>query len=366
MATVYRHGWVRAVEGLDSTDRAVRRLVVGAQAATAAAFAVAGVASLPGPSGWQLVLLALATGWSGFVTDVLARGRRPVEHCCMAQLPTALVALLAGVAGPHGSAPAAVAVLLLLVLGAAPYAAGVHLVVLGAAGGGGALAVLAACDPGRFPVGWLGVLAVLGTGVGLGQQSRGHELMLRELVELEATDAVTGLLDTRFLRQAVQEAYDAADARRPLALLAVEIDGYRDLDSAHGFRVADEVLAAVADRLHGALPPDATLTRGEGETMVAVLPGTDASIARDVARGLQDAAEHGRPGTDGGGNPLPAVRIGIGIAVHPSPDVLDQPCASGTALLERAERALQDGLRRGDAVTVAGSSARGVARPAHV
>jgi diguanylate cyclase (GGDEF)-like protein len=366
VATANQHGWVRAVEGLDSTARRVRRLVVGAQAGAAAAFAVAGVASLPAPSGWQFVLLAVASGWSAFVTDALARSRRPVEHCCMAQLPTALVALLAGVAGPRGSAPAAVAVLLLLVLGAAPYAERIHLVVLGAAGGGGALAVLGAADPGRFPVGWLGILAVLGTGVGLGQQSRGHERMLRELVELEATDAVTGLLNERFLGQAVQEAYDAADARRPLALVAVEIDGYRDLDHAHGFRVADDVLAAVAERLRRALPPDATLTRGAEETMIAVLPGADASIAWDVACALQDAAEHEPSGSDGGPDPLPAVRICVGIAVHPSPDVLDQPSASGAALLARAERALQEGLRKGDAVTIAGAPGRGVPRTAYL
>jgi diguanylate cyclase (GGDEF)-like protein len=354
------------VEELGASARWVRRLVVGAQAGVGAAFAVAGVAALPAPSGWQLVLLALATGWSAVVTDTLARSRRPVEHCCMAQLPTALIALLAGVAGPRGSGPAAVVVLLLLVLGAAPYVERVHLVVLGGAGAAGALAVLAAADPRHFPVSWLGVLAVLGTGAGLARQSRGHERMLRELVELEATDAVTGLRNLRFLREAVQEAHDAADARRPLALIAVEIAGYRDLDHAHGFRVADEVLAGVADRLRDALPPAATLTRGEGETLVAVLPGADASLAQDVARGLLEAADRRQPGPDGGRDPLPAVRIGVGIAVHPSPDVLDQPATSGAALLARAAQALQDGLRTGDPVTVAGRPAKGVARPAYV
>lgn len=366
MATAYRHGWVRAVEELGSTARRVRRLVIGAQAAAGAAFAVAGVAALPAPAGWQLVLLAASTGWSAYVTDTLARSRRPVEHCCMAQLPTALVALLAGVAGPRGSSPAAVAVLLLLVLGAAPYVERIHLLVLGAAAGAGALAVLGAADPGRFPVSWLAVLAVLGTGVGLARQSRGHERMLRELVELEATDAVTGLPNARYLRQAVQEAHDAADARRPLALVAVEIDGYRDLDSAHGFRVADDVLTGVAQRLRDALPPDATLARGEGETLVAVLPGTDSSVARDIASALHAAAGERPLRPDRTQDPLPAVRIAVGIAVHPSPDVLEQPAASGTALLARAERALRDSLRTGDPVRVAPAPDRGVARPAYV
>jgi diguanylate cyclase (GGDEF)-like protein len=369
VATAYRHGWVRAVEELGSTARRVRRLVIGAQVTAGAAFAIAGLAALPTPTGWQLVLLAAATGWSAYVTDTLARRRRPVEHCCMAQLPTALVALLAGVAGPHGSAPAAVAVLLLLVLGAAPYVERVHLIVLGAAGGAGALAVLGAADPGRFPVSWLGVLAVLGTGVGLARQSRGHERMLRELVELEATDAVTGLPNARYLRQAVQEAHDAADARRPLALVAVEIDGYRDLDHAHGFRVADDVLAGVAERLRAVLPPDATLARGEGETLVAVLPGADTGVAREVAHALHAAADRRPPEPDRKPDrkpdPLPAVRLAVGIAVHPSPEVLERPAASGAALLARAERALRDSLRTGDPVRISAAPDRGVARPAY-
>jgi diguanylate cyclase (GGDEF)-like protein len=366
VATAYRHGWVRAAERLGASDRRVRRIVVGAQAAVGAAFAVAGLAALPAPSGWQLLLLAGAAGWSAAVTDAMARGRRPMEHCCMAQLPTALVALLAGAVGPRASAPAAVAVLVLLVLGAAPYAERVHLAVLGAAGGAGALAVLAAADPGRFPVSWLAVLAVLGTGVGLARQARGHESMLRELLQLEAADAVTGLPNERYLRQAVQEAYDASDPRRPLALLAVEIDGYRDVDPGHGFRVGDDVLTDVARRLLDALPPDASLARGQGETLVAVLPGADTSVARDVARALHDVAGHRPLGSGGGRDRLPAVRVAVGIAVHPSPDVLERPAASGAALLARAERALAGARHAGDDVRVATARSGKVPRPAYV
>jgi len=359
VATAYRHGWVRAAERLRSTDHVVRRMAVGAQAVTAACFAVAAVTALPGPSGWQLLLLAVAAGWSAAVTDALARGRRPVEQCCMAQLPTALVALVAGVAGPRTSCEAAVAVLLLLVLAAAPYVERVHLAVLGTAGAAGALAVLAAADPGRFPVSWLGALAVLGAGVGLARHARGHDRMLRELLELEATDAVTGLPNVRYLRQAVQEAHDTADPRRPLALIAVEVAGYRHLDSAHGFRVADDVLAGVARRLLDVLPTDATLARGKGETLVAVLPGADSSVAWDVARALHVAAGSRPAGPGGEPDPLPAVRIGVGIAVHPSPDVLERPAASGVALLARAERGLREALARLDDV-------QEVARPAYV
>jgi diguanylate cyclase (GGDEF)-like protein len=291
----------------------------------------------------------------------------------MAQLPTALVTLVAGVVGPHGTAPAAVAVLLLVVLGAAPYVERMHLAVLVAAAGGAALAVLAAADPGRFPAAWPGTLAVLAAGAGLARQSCASERMLRDLVELEATDAVTGLPNACHLRQAVQEAFTTASVQRPLAVVAVEIDGYRDLDSAHGFRVADDVLAGVAARLRDALPPGATFARGEGELLVAVLPATDTGTAWEVASALHDAA--GRPSPDGAAkgdgapDPLPAVRIGVGIAVHPSPDVLERPATTGTALLARADLALQQGLRDGEAVRVARrrtASGDEVARPAYV
>jgi diguanylate cyclase (GGDEF)-like protein len=367
MAAAYQHGWIRAAERLDAAERQVRRLVLGAQAGTALVFTIGGVAGLPSPTGWQLLLLAAALAWSVWVTDALARGRRPVEHCCMGQLPTALVALVAGVTGPRGSGAAAVAVLLLVVLGAAPYVERIHLAVLATAGGAAALGVLAAGDPGRFPWSWLAVLAVLGTGTGFARQSRANESMLRELVELEAVDAVTGLPNALYLRQAVQEAFSSAGAQRPLALVAVEIDRYVDFDSAHGFRVADEVLAGVAGRLHDTLPPGATFARGEGDVLVAVLPDADAGIGWDVAQALRHAAESRPPGPQGEPDNLPAVRIGVGIAVHPSPDVLEWPAASGSALLARAEEALREGMARGDGVRVArGSGDEEVARPAYV
>lgn len=368
MATAEQDAWLRATEQLAASARRARRLVVGAQVGVAVAFAVLGVAAVPAPAGWQLLLLAAAASWSAVVTAALARGLRPVEHCCMAQLPTALVAALAGVTGPRGSASAAVAVLVLLVLAAAPYAEPVHLVVLTAAAGAGALAVLAAVDPGRFPTAWLGALTVLGVGVGLARQSRDQHLVLRDLVEREVTDAVTGLPTGGLLHQTVQRAFAAADARRPLALLAVGIDGYRDLDHAHGFRVTDEVLGGVAARLREALPPDATFGRGEGDTLVAVLTGTDLALAHDVAARLDAAARHRFPRPDGTPDDLPAVRIGVGIAVHPAPDVLDRPATSGRALLARAEAALHAGRLGGiGSATAPATGPQGsVARPAYV
>jgi diguanylate cyclase (GGDEF)-like protein len=370
MATEYQHGWVRAAEQLDGSARRTRRLVVGGQAATSALFAVGGLTGLPAPAGWQLLLLAAAAAWSAYVTDVLAGGRRPVEHCCMAQLPTALVVLVAGVAGPRGSAAAALAVLVLLVLAAAPYVERSHLGVLLAAGGAAALAVEVAAEPGRFPVGWFGVLAVVAVGVGLVRQARGHAEVLRDLMTLEATDALTGLPNAHYLHQAVEEGFAAATPQQPLALVTLEIDGYRDLDHAHGFRVADPVLARVAARLRTALPPGAVLARGDGDVLVAVLPGTDAALAWDVAAALRSAATHRPAGPHGEPDPLPAVRITAGIAVHPCPDVLLVPAVSGQALVRRAETALHDARRRGEAVRIASAvdapDAEEVARPAYV
>ena len=166
----------------------------------------------------------------------------------------------------------------------------------------------------------------------------------------------------------MEEGFAAATPQQPLALVALEIDGYRDLDHAHGFRVADPVLAGVAARLRTALPPGAVLARGDGDVLVAVLPGTDAALAWDVAAALRSAATHRPAGPHGAPDPLPAVRITAGVAVHPCPDVLLAPAASGRALVGRAETALRDARRRGEAVRIASAvdapDAERVARPA--
>jgi diguanylate cyclase (GGDEF)-like protein len=367
VATAYEHGWVRAVEHLADSDRSLRRLVVGAQLAASGTFAIAALAALPGRSAWQQLLLAAALAWSGFATAGLARAVRTPEHHAMAQLPTALAVGIAGVVGPPGSPVGCVVTLVLIVLTSAPYVARLPAAILLSACAAAGLGVLAAADRAGLPASWLALVAVLALGQALARGLCGHRRLLQDLVRIEVTDPVTGLPNSRYLAQLAAHEHARAGRNRPLAALALEIDGYRDLDNAHGFRVGNDVLAGVAERLRAALEGVGTLAHGEGDTLVALLPAADTSIAFEIANVLRSRAGEHPAGLPWEHGDVPRVRLSVGLAVHPPVDPRQEPAHCGADLLALAMQALRAAEGAGgDCVQVARSAPQEVTRPADV
>jgi diguanylate cyclase (GGDEF)-like protein len=361
VATAYEHGWVRAAEHIADADGRLRRLTVGSQLGAAAAFVVGAIAGLPGRAGWQQLLLALSLACSAHATNAVARRRRRPENHCMAQLAVIVGITVAGAVGPAGSAAAGALTLVLLVLTSAPYLERIHAVVLVGACSAAALAVLVATDRAALPASWFGLVAVLVLAVTLVSALRRDGLLLRELVDLETLDPITDLPNGRYLEQALSHECSRAGAQTPLAVLALEIDGFRDLDHAHGFRVGDEVLAAVAKRLRSELRDVDTLARADrdGDVLVALLPGCDEAIAWEVAAMLRIRAEQRS-------DEAPAVTVSVGIAVHAPAEGSAPTAPSAPRLLARARQALTEAARAGgDRVLVSGralDAARG-ARP---
>jgi diguanylate cyclase (GGDEF)-like protein len=364
VVTAHEHGWVRAMEHLAGADLRLRRLTVGAQLAMAAAFVIGAVTGLPGRAGWQQVLLAICLACSAYTTDALARRRRRPENHVIAQLPIIVGIMLAGLVGPHGSAAAGALALVLLVLTSAPYLERMHAVVLVGACSAAALAVLVATDRSALPASWFALVAVLALAVALVAALRRDGRLLRDVVQLEAIDPGTGLPNGRYLEQAAADAFAHASPQGPLAVLALEIDRLHDLDHLHGFRVGDDVLAAVAGRLRRELREVDVLARdivtadadGDGDVLVALLPGVDETIAWEVALMLRARAAQRSNG-------VPAVTLSVGLAVYPPAQA---SAAEGTAeassaprLLARARQALVDAQRAGgDRVQAAGRSLR--------
>jgi diguanylate cyclase (GGDEF)-like protein len=268
---------------------------------------------------------------------------------------------VAGAVGPAGSAAAGALALVLLVLTSAPYLEAIHRVVLVGASSAGALGVLAATDRAALPASWFALVAVLVLGVTLVGALRRDGRLLRELVELETKDPVTGLPNGRYLDEALEHEFGRASEQAPLAVLAMEIDGFRDLDHAHGFRVGDEALAAVARRLRSELRDIHTLARADrdADVLVALLPNHDEALAWEVATLLRiRAAERS--------DEIPAVTMSVGIAVHAPGEGSTAVAPSAPRLLALARQALTEAAHAGgDRVQVAGRAldAAGAARP---
>ncbi|GJF32791.1 hypothetical protein KNE206_54910 [Kitasatospora sp. NE20-6] len=209
----------------------------------------------------------------------------------------------------------------------------------------------------------------------------------RERDELQRTascDPLTGVWNYRHLQITLDKEIErarraeAADERRPLALLMLEIAGFEAVVAERGRSRAGAVLRDLAQRLAVEIRRSDTLGRYGGEEFLVLLPDTGAEGAEQVAERLcwavrrhrlLDSPDSGRtasgtcPDTDASvrGNGLTAA---IGIAVLP------RDGTHAALLLRAADRALAEARRaggdcwRGAPVDpVPGSSAGPSARP---
>jgi diguanylate cyclase (GGDEF)-like protein/PAS domain S-box-containing protein len=141
---------------------------------------------------------------------------------------------------------------------------------------------------------------------------------LARIEELAHTDPLTGLMNRRWMAERVQTAlWDARMGNRALALLFLDLDGFKGVNDRYGHAAGDEVLAEIAGRLRASLRRTDLLARLGGDEFVVVLQGlaagSAAAEAAQVATALSAAV--GRPITLRGGEL--AVGVSIGLAVHP-------------------------------------------------
>jgi diguanylate cyclase (GGDEF)-like protein len=100
---------------------------------------------------------------------------------------------------------------------------------------------------------------------------------------LEAhTDELTGLANRRQLYKVADR---LLDEERPLAMLLVDLNRFKEINDTLGHNAGDELLRQVAARLAEAVPPSGLLARLGGDEFAALLP--DASEEREVVRAAE-------------------------------------------------------------------------------
>lgn len=97
----------------------------------------------------------------------------------------------------------------------------------------------------------------------------------RELEHLARHDALTGLANRLFLNDRIERA--VARARRTgssVALLMIDLDGFKQVNDAHGHAVGDELLVVIAGRLRECVRESDTVARLGGDEFVVLLEDT--------------------------------------------------------------------------------------------
>jgi diguanylate cyclase (GGDEF)-like protein/PAS domain S-box-containing protein len=146
-------------------------------------------------------------------------------------------------------------------------------------------------------------------------ERRAIEAELIERLEDGATrDPLTGLPNRTLLDDRLDKAIAVSQrTQSPLALLFIDLDGFKRINDRSGHLLGDEVLKEVARRLDGALRASETIARFGGDEFVVLLPDTGLRAAEVVAERLLVAVN----------NPLTIegqslhVSASIGVAVSP-------------------------------------------------
>lgn len=185
-------------------------------------------------------------------------------------------------------------------------------------------------EPGIFSDSNLRVLRLLGDQAAIAiENARLHRLVAHQA----RTDVLTDLPNRRALDEKLEEEIQRAGRyHHLLAVLMIDLDNFKDVNDTLGHSMGDRVLGRVAGCLKQAVREIDFVARYGGDEFVLLLPETDFSTARELARRLAEVMP-ACPGDLLQGVPI-EIGLSFGIAVFPSQGV------TGAALLARADQAL--------------------------
>ena len=151
-----------------------------------------------------------------------------------------------------------------------------------------------------FVAGCLGLTALM-----CSWQAQTLERQRRDLARASRTDHLTGCLNRRgFHEHAQAELARAFRSGHPVALVLVDLDGFKAVNDAHGHAAGDELLCWVVDGLRAGLRPSDAAGRLGGDEFALLLPGIDVDAARPVVERLRTALAE-------------RTRASFGVAAHP-------------------------------------------------
>ena len=162
-----------------------------------------------------------------------------------------------------------------------------------------------------------------------------------ELFHRAVHDPLTGLANRVLLADRLDQALARAEREpRTLAVLYVDLDGFKAVNDTWRHAVGDEVLRIVAERLTGAVRPEDTVARFGGDEFVVLCENlkqpTDAvQVAKRILYEVRRPIRH-RAGT---------CELSASIGA-----VLADGKAAGPILIEAADHAMYEAKRRGGGV----------------
>ncbi len=178
------------------------------------------------------------------------------------------------------------------------------------------------------------VAQLAGFGMRMDEMSRDGEQLLARLTGLATTDALTGVANRRRGEELLeQEIKRARRYRAPLALIAYDIDHFKDINDRFGHPCGDAALRIVGEVTGAALRSSDSLARSGGDQFQIVAAHTSAIDALKIAEKIRLAiANTAFPGCD-------RLTISLAVAQLNDQESADSLMLRAYAALARAKRA---------------------------
>jgi diguanylate cyclase (GGDEF)-like protein len=162
-----------------------------------------------------------------------------------------------------------------------------------------------------------------------------REIKARVLAEQEASslarhDSLTGLPNRRLFEEKLKEYLDGSATNR-IAVLMLDLDGFKAVNDTYGYAVGDKALSQFADRVSSVLRAGTLFARIGGDEFAIIKPKIESlddptNLARRIAAAVAEPFLIENVATEFG--------VGIGIAIAPDDGV------NSAELVRRADRAL--------------------------
>ena len=158
----------------------------------------------------------------------------------------------------------------------------------------------------------------------------------RHLERLARLDPLTGLANRTTLTKQLN---GFLTSKRPLALISIDLDGFKAVNDRHGHNVGDAVLVDVASRLQACLDnPDDLAARFGGDEFAVLISGADAGArACRVAQAIVTASE----------TPFNPAKCAVGVGASIGIAVSTGETGTADDLRHRADLALYRAKHRG-------------------
>lgn len=166
-------------------------------------------------------------------------------------------------------------------------------------------------------------------------------LLFKHTKELSITDELTGINNRRYFNQRYErEVLRAKRYKRPLTVLMIDIDYFKNYNDINGHILGDEILKQVANILENSIRKADILARYGGEEFILLLPEIDKNHAYSVAEKLRraiEAASFPEEHTQPGGR----ITISVGVST------LLEDTFMAQELLDYADKALYEAKKLG-------------------